>query len=165
MQGEAGAGPWPFRVVPDTNVFISAVHPGAVSHAAAAGFQQSPSEEFILRAVAEEFVLLLSLSAFLELAEKLEQLGVPTEAAQRLLEALRAIGEEVVLVTGTPFCTDPDDDKFVWAAIDGRATHLVTADRKLTRAVEKLPVRVMVVVGFLRELREQLKARKSKLKP
>lgn len=125
MPGEAGAGPWPFRVVPDTNVFISAVHPGAVSHAVAAGFQQSPSEEFILR----------------------------------------AIGEEVVLVTGTPFCTDPDDDKFVWAAIDGRATHLVTADRKLTRAVEKLPVRVMVVVGFLRELREQLKARKSKPKP
>lgn len=152
-------GAWPFRAVADTNVYVSAVHPADAIRVVAAGFQQSPSEEFIVRAVGHEFVLLWSLSAYLELAEKLEELGVPLDLAQELLESLRAIAEDVAVVTSDPFCHDEDDDKFVWIALDGLASHLVTADRQLTTASRDLPFKTMRVVGFLRELRATAKLR------
>jgi predicted nucleic acid-binding protein len=155
----ADAAPWPYRVVADTNVFVSAVHPERAERSRHDGYQVSPSEDFILRAVEQEFVLLLSLSCFLELAEKLEDLGVDASQARQLLEYLRAIAEEVVTLSTEPYCDDRDDDKFVWAALDGRATHLVTADRALTRAAGRHDFRVMQVVSFLRALRAELKAR------
>ncbi len=155
----ADVAPWPYRVVPDTNIFVSAVHPERAARRRRDGFQVSPSEDFILRAVGQEFVLLLSLSCFLELAEKLEELGVDTAQAQQLLEYLRAIAEEVVVRSTEPYCDDRDDDKFVWAALDGDATHLVTADRALTRAGALHRFRVMQVVSFLRVLRAEIKDR------
>lgn len=155
----AGAAPWPFRVVADTNVYIAAVHRQKAEKRRQDGYQTPPSEEFIIRAVNDEFLLLFSLSGFLELAEKLEQLGVETELAQQLLEDLRAIAEEVITATSSPFCDDRDDDKFVWASIDGRASHLITEDRGLTRGATGRGFRVVQVVGFLRALRAERKAR------
>jgi hypothetical protein len=46
-------------------------------------------------------------------------------------------------------CADPDDDKYIAAAIEGRATLLVTGDRQLLALVEHDGVRIINPRGFL----------------
>ena len=49
-------------------------------------------------------------------------------------------------------CDDPDDDKYLAAAIEGRATAVVTGDRKLLAVVEHAGVRVITPRRFLEML-------------
>jgi len=46
-------------------------------------------------------------------------------------------------------CADPEDDKYIAAAIEGRATLLVTGDRQLLALVEHDGVRMIDPRGFL----------------
>jgi putative PIN family toxin of toxin-antitoxin system len=51
-------------------------------------------------------------------------------------------------------CSDPDDDKYLAAALEGRATWVVTGDRRLLAVTEYEGVRVVnprVFLGFVSE--------------
>ncbi len=150
---------WPFRVVADTNVFVSAVNQVTIDRDLANGFQRPPSREFVDRAFGPEFVLLMSIGTYLELVEQLEEQGVAEKLILELAETLKELAQDVPLHTSVAFCADPDDDKFIHTAIDGGASHLVSADNDVKHGVagRNLPFKTSTVVPFLRELRAELK--------
>jgi uncharacterized protein len=46
-------------------------------------------------------------------------------------------------------CADPDDDKYIAAAIEGRAAFVVTGDRQLLALIEHDGIRMIGPRGFL----------------
>jgi predicted nucleic acid-binding protein len=46
-------------------------------------------------------------------------------------------------------CADPDDDKYIGAAIEGRAALIVTGDRQLLALIEHDGVRIISPRAFL----------------
>ena len=126
------------RVVLDANVFVSAaIRP--------AGPPGQVIERFLR---AEAFQLILS-TAIVE--ETLRALAYPkvrrflrgTVPAEAWFEDLVVLAD---LVSGATkigrVCEDPDDDKYLAAALEGRASVVVTGDQKLLAVVEYEGVRV-----------------------
>ena len=150
---------WPYRVVADTNVFLAGLLPSKKLDAQKNGFRKPPGRDFLERAFHSEFVLLVSTGTFFELIEKLEELQVPEELVLELTAFLRDDAEEVSPTSFDRFCDDVDDDKFIHTALAGDATHLVSHDGKLRKAVEvhNFSFRFREIIAFLREIRSALK--------
>lgn len=136
------------RVVLDTNVIISAtlVHGG--------------KEDQILRAWQRgAFELVLSPPILEELAralfyEKLRRFRWMTDAEIGAL--LLALGAGSFLASGevtVRVSRDPDDDKFLAAAVDARARFLVTGDRDLLDLKRYQDIRILRPGRFLAVLR------------
>jgi hypothetical protein len=114
------------RAVLDTNVIVSAA------------LIRGGNEDRILRAwLSGAFELVLSLEILEEIGrvlsyEKLRRSRWMTDAEVGLL--LETLAEEGVLVAGTPSVRasrDPEDDKFLAAAVQARARYVVTGDKDL----------------------------------
>ena len=160
MRGQAReVSRWPFRVVSDANVFVAASRKDHQEKAQKDGYPESSCREFLRRWLSQQFSILSTLEILLELVEKLEDLGADRAKVKRLLEFIRDHAEEVRVVTRGPWCDDPDDDKYLAAALDGAASHLVSYDKKVLRARGEFPFRRMRTPGFLKDLREELKER------
>ena len=74
------------------------------------------------------------------------------------LALLQALGEECVLVSGRSVVRvsrDPDDDKFLAAALEAQAEYVVTGDKDLLTVGTHRGVRVISPAAFLRVLRER----------
>ena len=58
---------------------------------------------------------------------------------------------DLVASEGTPpgVCEDPDDDKYIAAALEGRAAFIVTGDRKLLALKEHEGIRIVTPRQFL----------------
>ncbi len=135
------------RVVLDTNVIVSAT------------LIRGGNEDKILRAWQRgAFELVLSSEILEEIGrvlsyEKLRQSRWMTEAEVVLL--LETLAQEGVLVPGTTSVKasrDPEDDKFLAAAVQARARYVVTGDYDLLDLKVHRGVRMIKPAQFLRAI-------------
>jgi putative PIN family toxin of toxin-antitoxin system len=136
------------RAVLDTNVVISAtLIPGG-------------NEDLILRAWKREaFELVLSLPILEEMTralfyERLQRRQWMTEP--EIMVLVQTLARESVLVLGrvrVKASRDPDDDKFLAAAIDARATYVVSGDADLLDLKAYRGVKIVRPAAFLKVLR------------
>jgi putative PIN family toxin of toxin-antitoxin system len=135
------------RSVLDTNVIVSA------------SLVKGGKEDQILRAWQRgAFELVLSSEILAEIGrafsyEKLQKLRwmTPDEA----VELLELLAKESVLVPGTVIvkaCRDSDDDKFIGAALEGKARYIVTGGKDLLDLEAYKSVRVVSPAAFLKIL-------------
>jgi len=132
------------RVVLDTNIFVSGIHWAGAS-------------ENILRAwMNKEFDLISSLSIIEELVRILISFKVPLEPEDiSWWESL--ILEKSIIVVPTKKVNaviDPDDNKFVEAALEGKAEYIVSQDKHLLTLGEYLGIKVLHPNEFLKILND-----------
>ena len=136
------------RAVLDTNVLISAtlIHDG--------------TEDRILRAWQRDaFDLVLSPQILDEMGralfyEKLRKARWMTE--EEVAALVRSLAREAVLVAGrvrVKVSRDPDDNKFLEAAIEGQAQYVVTGDKDLLGLKAYGDIRIVRPAAFLPMLR------------
>lgn len=136
------------RVVLDTNVIVSAT------------LIRGGNEDQILRAWRRgRFDLVLSPPILEELSralfyEKLQRFRWMSE--EEVVALLQALAQASELVSGrmaVKASRDPEDDKFLAAAIEGDAEYVVTGDRDLLVLGRYREVRIVAPAVFLRILR------------
>jgi uncharacterized protein len=144
----AEEAPPSLRAVVDTNIFVS----GIINPAGPPGQ--------VLKALREGAFMLISSPPINE--EILEVLSRPRLQKYGVRKALFDIGvilyvqaeliEEKTQVKVSP---DPDDDKFLTAAVDGKAEYVVTGDKSgLLQLGEYRGIRIITARTFLHLLRE-----------
>lgn len=128
------------KAVLDTNVLISGIF-----------WSGAPSE--VLRAWQQQrFVLTLSLPILEEyrrvLAEMTQKYSV--SAAAQVLELIQLHAEIITPVSfGSIVCSDPDDDKFLEAAVAAGADYVVSGDTALLRLKKYQHVEIVRPAQFL----------------
>jgi putative PIN family toxin of toxin-antitoxin system len=128
------------RVVPDTNVLVSAVIAGG------------KPREFMRRSVEGEWTLVSSPALVEEFAEVLgrPKFGLDPDEVLRALRALLRLAEVVVPRKGVQIVVaDPDDDRVLEAALEGRAQYIISGDRHLLALKEFEGIRIVRVAEFL----------------
>lgn len=133
------------KVVFDTNIFVS-------GH-----FWKGPPYRCLLAAEARLAVLVISDSIVSELREKLTgKFGVPVSEADAIVDRLCTQAERVPALGRSGWVLDdPDDDKFIDAALSGGATIIVSGDRHLL-ALEKVgEIEILTARQFLERLATQ----------
>ena len=108
------------RIVLDTNVFISSFFGG------------NPRTIIDLWKDGR-LTLCLSQDIFDEYIEVLRLLGIDNTPELEELLKFFATGFHIVFTTRTPeihVAADPDDDKVIECAVEGKATHIVTGDKR-----------------------------------
>jgi putative PIN family toxin of toxin-antitoxin system len=133
------------RVVLDTNVFFS-------------GFRLSnkpsgPPKIALELAVARQYTLVLSEEILLEIEEVMcRKLGWSASFAASTLTRLRALAEMVTPEFAITDCADPDDNRILEAAVEGRAD-CVTGDKQHLLPMGVLRgVAILTVSDFLQRL-------------
>ncbi|MFQ5840582.1 MAG: putative toxin-antitoxin system toxin component, PIN family [Candidatus Methylomirabilales bacterium] len=136
------------RAVLDTNVVISAT------------LIRGGNEDRILRAWRRgAFELVLSPQILEEMGRalfygKLQRLQWLRE--EEIISLLQALAQESVLVSGrvrVAASRDPEDNKFLAAAIEGQARHVVTGDKDLLAVQTYRGIRLITPAAFIRILR------------
>ncbi len=128
------------RVVLDTNIFISGIH-------------WTGSSEKILRTwMNNEFELVSSLPIIEGLVRILMSFKVPLEPDD-ISWWKTLILEKSILVIPTKkvsIVTDPDDNKFVEAALEGKAEYIVSQDKHLLVLKEYQGIKILHPNDFLK---------------
>jgi len=133
-------------VVFDTNIFLRAlINPKGVNARLVASL--------------DRFVLVSSPSILEEVAEVLSRTELLIAKSVRKVDAERIVSllrqapmiSPVVKVT---VCRDPDDNKFLEAAVAAKATYVVTGDKDLRAIGEYEGVKIRYPAEFLREIVE-----------
>ena len=130
------------RAVLDTNVFISGLfwrgNPFRCIQAAEAGLYELISADEILEELLEKLV---------------EKFGNTPEEARESIAGLRRLATHVSLTGQTGWVPgDPDDDKFVDAAVVGNADIIVSGDQHLLQLSTLQGIAVMSPSPFLDRL-------------
>ena len=115
----------PFRVVLDTNVWISGVF-----------FRRGIPARLLAAWRDNNYQLIISHPILDELSAQLHQktvkFGAPSSLADEWLKYVDAYAEFVPIKhNAAGVCRDPKDDQFLETAVSGQATHLVTGDKDL----------------------------------
>ena len=143
----------PLVALLDTNVWVSAfLKPSG------------PPGQVVTARSRDKFSAVTSLSQLTELAQVLNRPRLlrrvkysPWEAA-RFVRLIAARATLVEISGELKACRDPDDDEILEAAVNGKATHLVTRDDDLKRDLDLIKmarhhgVQVVSVRRFLRRL-------------
>ena len=131
------------RVVPDTNVVVSA-----------ALFPQSPPGEVIDYAMRQRAII-ASAATLAELNDVLLRPRFERYLQEaRRLEFLHHLEQEAELVTIThriTACRDPKDDKFLELAVSGNASHIITGDNDLLALHPFRNIPILTPAAFLAE--------------
>jgi putative PIN family toxin of toxin-antitoxin system len=142
------------RVVLDTNVVISAT------------LIRGGNEDRILRAWQRgAFELVLSPQILEEMGRALSYERVRKFRWMRddeIISLLQTLAEESCLVPGNlrvQASRDPEDNKFLEAAIEGNARYLVTGDKDLLELKAYKGARIITPAGFLQVLGEAQRKR------
>ena len=131
------------RAVLDANVYVSAIiQPFSTPGRLVERFLRKASFEIILSpAIVDE---VLSAMAYPKVRKLLRGAN-----AQLWFEDIVVLAD---LVADTPLsgvCDDPDDDKYLAAALEGRASHVVTGDQGFLRVGEHAGVESVTPRAFL----------------
>lgn len=131
----------------DTNVITSAV------------LIQGGTEDRVLRAwFADDYWLVLSITILDEVRRVLEY---PRIRARRWMsdtetgQLLERLAESSIFVEGkkrVQLCRDPADDKFIVAALEGRAAYIVTGDADLLDLEKHQDIEIVTPRRFLQAL-------------
>lgn len=127
------------RAVFDTNIFVS-------GH-----FWKGSPYRCVMAAEAGLVLLILSDPIVSELREKLtEKFGVPAVEVDAIIARLNARAEHVSALGRSGWVTqDPDDDKFIDAALTSGATIIVSGDRHLLALDSVEGIRIVTARQFL----------------
>lgn len=135
------------RIVIDTNVFISAT------------FWKGDSFKILEKVQNGELELVLSKDIIDEYNRVLNYEEITTKVKIKELEANFILGELVAMsLIVTPMIyhhtvkNDPDDDKFIDAAIQGHAKYIISQDRHLLDIKESEGVKILKPEDFLKLL-------------
>jgi putative PIN family toxin of toxin-antitoxin system len=132
------------RAVLDANVYISAIiQPGGTPGRLVERFLRDEAFEIVLApAIVDEVLRALAYPKVRKLLRGAD--------AQIWLEDLVVLAD---LVAGAQqlsgVCKDPDDDKYVAAALEGRAAYVVTGDRAFLALKEHAGVEIVTPRAFL----------------
>jgi putative PIN family toxin of toxin-antitoxin system len=136
----------PRRVVIDTNVVISAV------------LKETSLPALALHLAANRGRLLKSQRAEWELLDVLERPQLAPLIPHRGREWIRATLAAAELVTITEAiaaCRDPDDDKFIELAVNGRADAIVTGDHDLLALNPFRDIPIMTPASFVQSIDQE----------
>jgi putative PIN family toxin of toxin-antitoxin system len=135
-----------FRVVPDTNVIISAE---------LSKNQDSPNRDFIECWLNQDFLVLFSDDTLMEYAVKLRDKDIPDPKIVEFLANLFMLGHKVEITTYhlENYPEDEDDICFVLCAENGNATHLISYDKHLLILEGKFKFEILPIISFLHQLR------------
>ena len=109
------------RVVVDTNVLVSGI------------FWSGPPQEILLKWVMGEFSILVSQDILLEYSLTIERIGqiYGKDTYLEWIGYLKKFCEVVEPVKMGVACRDPDDEKFLEAAIGGKADFIISGDKDI----------------------------------
>jgi putative PIN family toxin of toxin-antitoxin system len=133
------------RAVLDANVYVSAaVHAGGPPGQIVLRFLRKAAFELVLSpAIVEEVLRALTYP-------KVRKLIRGEIRPERWFEAIVMLADLVAGELALPgLCGDPDDDKYVAAAIEGNAAFVVTGDRQLLALAEHEGVHIVTPRAFL----------------
>ncbi len=132
------------RAVLDANVYVSAIiHPGGTPGRLVEGFLRDASFVVVLSpAIVDEVLRALAYPKVRKLLRRAD--------ARLWFEDIVVLAD---LVAGAQqlsgVCEDPDDDKYVAAALEGRAAYVVTGDRAFLALKEHAGVEIVTPRAFL----------------
>ena len=131
------------RAVLDANVYISAaVHPGGVPGQLLERLGRGEFEVVLSPAIVEELRRVLGYPKL----RKAIRIDIPLE---QWLQAIVMLADVVRDRPALAVCQDPDDDKYVAAALEGRAEFVVTGDQAFLALEEHEGVRIVSPREFL----------------
>lgn len=137
------------RVVLDTNIVVSAtLIRGGNEDRILRAWQRGAFEVVLSHQILQEMGRVLSYP-------KLRKLRWMRE--EEVVGLLELLAEESVLVPGrvrVAICRDPEDNKFIEAAIEARASYVVTGDKGLLALKRYRGIRILPSAMFLKILRE-----------
>ncbi len=133
------------RIVIDTNVVASAVF-----------FGGRPEE--LLRKVLNHEVSAVATEEIIEEYQKtLNYLAEKCKGKSTVLSAVPIISAMELILSDTrvDICRDPDDNKFISCALDGRCFYIVSGDKDLLTIKNHLGVQIVTVAEFLEILLQE----------
>lgn len=133
------------KVVFDTNIFVS-------GH-----FWKGPPYRCLLAVEAGLASLVVADPILAELREKLtDKFGVPAEEVTAIIDRLVTYAERVPALGRSGWVAqDPDDDKFIDAALSGGAMVIVSGDRHLLELGTVEDIEILTARQFLDRLASQ----------
>jgi len=130
------------RMVVDTNVLVSGLLFGGVPDGVVALWQKGKVRPLFSKEIIEEYLRVLAYPKF--------RLGEP-EIEFILTHEILPYFEVIAVTPGKPMVVaDPADDKFVWCALAGGATAIVSRDEHLLKLKDS-PVPVFSASEFLKK--------------
>jgi uncharacterized protein len=131
------------RAVLDANVFVSAIiHPAGTPGRLIEGFLREANFELVLSpAIVDEVLRALGYRKVRRLLRGVD--------AQLWFEDLVVLADVVANRELSGVCDDPDDDRYLAAALEGRASHVVTGDRRFLALGEHGGVEIVTPRDFL----------------
>lgn len=131
------------RAVLDANVYVSAIlQPAGVPGLIVGNFLRDASFEAVLSpAIIDEVLRVFGYRKLRKLLRSVD--------AQLWFEDLVVLTDVVTDRPLTGVCEDPDDDKYIAAALEGRASHVVTGDRRFLAVREHGGVAIVTPRAFL----------------
>jgi len=130
------------RAVLDANVYVSAIiQPAGTPGRLVERFLREASFEIILSpAIVDEVLRALGYPRVRKLLRGAD--------AQLWFEDIVVLSDAVADTQLSGVCEDPDDDKYVAAALEGRASHVVTGDRRFLAVGEHAGVEIVTPRAF-----------------
>jgi len=126
------------KVVPDTNIVISAV------------FWRGNPYEVIRRGILGEYQLVISVEILDEIADRLRnKFQFPEESIQELIDILMTYCHIVEPSSKFDVVRDKKDNKIVECAFDGKADYIVTGDPDLIELKEFKGIKIVKAKEFL----------------
>ena len=139
------------RAVVDTNVLISAL----ISK------KPSPPLNIYNLLKSADFLLITSPAILEELEEVINRktiIKLHKRSQQQIDEILQEIAETSYIVPGMisveAVKKDPDDDKFIAVAIEGKADYIVSGDKPLLNIKEYMGIKIISPKDFMRLLKK-----------
>lgn len=135
------------HIVFDTNALISAL------------ILQSSISNQALQLAIEHFTIIVSRDTWIEFETRIQKpslLPYFTSAREReeLVEVLNRIVEHIAVQSEISDCRDPDDNKFLSLAFDGKASFLVSGDNDLKVLHPWRAIAILSPGDFVREYRK-----------
>jgi putative PIN family toxin of toxin-antitoxin system len=131
------------RAVLDANVYVSAIiQPAGTPGRLIERFLREASFELVLSsAIVDEVLRALGYRKVRRLLRGAD--------AQLWFEDIVVLADVVADTPLSGICEDPDDDKYLAAALEGRASQVVTGDRRLLALGEHAGVEIVTPRAFL----------------
>jgi len=131
------------RAVLDANVYVSAIiQPAGTPGRLVERFLRDASFELVLSpAIVDEVLRALGYRKVRKLLGGID--------AQLWFEDIVVLADVVADTQLSGVCDDPDDDKYLAAALEGRASHVVTGDRRFLALGEHEGVEIVTSRAFL----------------
>ncbi len=132
------------RIVVDTKVLVSGLLFGGVPGGVAALWQKGEVRPLCSKEIVEEYLRVLAYPKF-----RLDESELELILAREILPYFEAIALTLKKPTAVAY---PADDKFIWCALDGGATVIVSGDEHLLKLKDS-PVPVLSAAEFLSSFR------------